>query len=210
MTSAAAAIGVVAAATSRAMDWTRPLTRIGNDGANEREGRNNTPSAVVPVGITGYPELTNISQATGENSRRTVVARNNRREYSTEKKEKKTKITPRSQNFKKDRSVTSRSQRRNNDRRNKHHSDPNSEGQTSAQPDDLRCPRCKKYHPNRPCRAGLGVCYKCKKSGHIARDCPHKERQDAVESDLQTRGNHKLAVEFLTTLRILNICMIQL
>ncbi|RYR62259.1 hypothetical protein Ahy_A04g019695 [Arachis hypogaea] len=50
-------------------------------------------------------------QAMGESLRRTVLARNNRRKYFTEKKEKETKITPRSQNFKRGRSVTSRSQR---------------------------------------------------------------------------------------------------
>ncbi|RYR07863.1 hypothetical protein Ahy_B05g075347 [Arachis hypogaea] len=81
-----------------------------------------------------------------------------------------------------------------NDRRNDNRSDPNAKGKTSTQLDDLRCPRCKKYHPNRPCRAGLGVCYKYEKSGHIARDCPHKKRQDAVESDLQTRARQVLMI----------------
>ncbi|RYR04312.1 hypothetical protein Ahy_B06g083988 [Arachis hypogaea] len=130
----------------------------------------------------------------GESSRRTKVARNNRQEPFTKKKG---HITPRSQNFKKNNFATSHSQRWNNDRRNNNRPNPNSEGQTSTQPDDLRCPRCKKYHPNRLCRVGLGVCYKCGKSGHIARDCPHRKRRDAVKIDSQTRGNHELAVEFV-------------
>ncbi|RYR73005.1 uncharacterized protein LOC107474360 [Arachis duranensis] len=152
-----------------------------------------------------YPELTNVGQATGESSRRTGVARNNRQEYFIEKKEKKTRITPRSQSFKRGRSVTSRSQRQNNDRRNYNRLDLNSEGQTSTQLDDLRCPRCKKYHLNRPCRAGLGVCYKCGKPGHVSRNCPHRKGWDATKSDSQTRGNHELAVEFQTSLYIINM-----
>ncbi|XP_015947353.1 uncharacterized protein LOC107472341 [Arachis duranensis] len=40
--------------------------------------------------------------------------------------------------------------------------------------------------PDEPHRAGLGVCYKCGKPGHIARDCPHRLRQDAAESNSQT------------------------
>ncbi|RYR26594.1 hypothetical protein Ahy_B02g060857 [Arachis hypogaea] len=138
----------------------------------------------------------------GESSRRTEVARSNRREPFTKKKE---NITPRSQSFKKGRYVASHSQRWNNDRRNNNRPDLNSEGQTSTQPEDLKCLRCKKYNPNRPCRAGLGVCYKCEKPGHIARDCPHRKRRDAAKSNSQTRGNHKLAVEFLTSLYIINM-----
>ncbi|RYR10127.1 hypothetical protein Ahy_B05g078597 [Arachis hypogaea] len=186
------------------MDRMGPQARIGNDGGNEHEGRNNAPSAVVPVEITGYPKLTDIGQATGESSRRTVVARSNRREYFIEKKGKKTKITPRSQNFKRGRFVTSRSQRQNNDRKKDSYPDPNSEGQTSTQPEDLRCPRCKKYHSTRPCRARLGICYKCGKSGHITQDCPHRRRWNAAESDSQTRGNHEIPVEFRSSLHIIN------
>ncbi|RYR62044.1 hypothetical protein Ahy_A04g019368 [Arachis hypogaea] len=130
--------------------------------------------------------LTNIGQAKGESSRGTGVTRNNRQEYFTEKKEKKIRITTRSQNFNRGRSVTSRSQSQNNDRRNDNRPDLNSEGQTSTQSDDLRCSRCKKYHPNRPCRAGLGVCYKCGKPEHLSRNCPHKKRWDVAKFDSQT------------------------
>ncbi|RYQ92541.1 hypothetical protein Ahy_B09g098773 isoform B [Arachis hypogaea] len=143
-----------------------------------------------------------MGQATGESSRRTEVARSNHREPFTWKNR---KITPRSQSFKRNRFVTSRSQRRKNDQRNDNRLDTNSKGQTSTQPEDLRCPRCKKYHPNRPCRAGLGVCYKCGKSWYIARDCPHRKCWDAAESNSQTRGNHELAAEFLTSLHIINM-----
>ncbi|RYR28719.1 hypothetical protein Ahy_B01g052880 isoform B [Arachis hypogaea] len=186
------------------MDGMEPQVGTGNDGGNEYEGGHNVPNTGVPM---GYPEQVNTGQATGESSKRTEVARSNRWEPFTKKKG---YITPRSQIFKKNHFVTSHFQRRNNDRGNDNRPDPNSEGQTSTKPDDLRCPRCKKYHPNRPCRAGLGVCYKCGKSGHIARDCPHKKRRVAVESDFHIRGNHELAVEFLTTLRIINICNIHL
>ncbi|RYR16150.1 hypothetical protein Ahy_B04g073089 [Arachis hypogaea] len=122
----------------------------------------------------GYPKLTNIGQTTGETSRRNVLARNNCWEYFTEKKEKETKITLSSKNFKRGYFVTSRSQRQNNDRRNDNRPNLNSDRETSTRPEDLRCPRCNKYHLNRPCRAGLGVCYKCGKPGHMARDCSHR------------------------------------
>ncbi|XP_016195076.1 uncharacterized protein LOC107636054 [Arachis ipaensis] len=56
-----------------------------------------------------------------------------------------------------------------------------------------------------PHRAGLGECYKCGKSGHVARDCSHRKRRGAVEFDSQTRGSHKLAVEFRTSLHIINM-----
>ncbi|RYQ83885.1 hypothetical protein Ahy_B10g102764 [Arachis hypogaea] len=153
----------------------------------------------------GCLELINIGQATGESSRRTEVIGSNRREFFTEIKGKKMKITPRGQSFKRGCYVTSRSQRQNNDRRNDNCPNPNSQGQTSTQPEELRCLRCKKYHPNRPCRARLGVCYECRKRGHIARDCPYRKHWDAAESDSQTRDNRELAVGFLTSLHIINM-----
>ncbi|RYQ83740.1 hypothetical protein Ahy_A07g036312 isoform B [Arachis hypogaea] len=194
MTSVVAAIGAVAAATIRVMDGMESQAGTGNDGDGEHEGGHNVPNTWVPA---GYPEQVNTGQTTGESSRRTEVARNSRQEPFTKKKE---KITPRSQNFKKNHFVASHSQRGNNDRRNDNRSDPNPEGQTSAQPGDLRCSSCKRYHPNRPCRAGLGVCYKCGRPGHMSWNCSYRGSRDATEPDFQTRGNYEPTVEFFNFL----------
>ncbi|RYR78853.1 hypothetical protein Ahy_A01g003714 isoform B [Arachis hypogaea] len=166
-------------------------TRVGNDGGDENEGGYNVSSTVVPV---GYPEKINMGQVTGESSKRTVVARSDHRESFTKKKGK--KITPRSQSFKRGRYVTSHSQCQNNDQRNDNRRGQDSKEQTSTQPEDLKCLRCKKYHPNRPYKAGLGVCYQCGKPRHISRDCSHRRSHDTVKFDSQTRGNSKLVAEF--------------
>ncbi|RYR48325.1 hypothetical protein Ahy_A07g034344 isoform B [Arachis hypogaea] len=205
MVSAVAAIGAMAATSSQARGWTEQLVRVGDDSSDGNEGGNDVLSTVAPVEIVSYLELTNTGQTVGESSRRTEMARSDRQESFVKKKEKKTKITPRGQSFKRGRYATSRSQRQNNDQRTDNHLGPNSEGQASTQLEDLRCPRCKKYHTNRPCRARLGVCYECGKSGHIDRDYPHRKRREAAESDSQTRGNHKLAVGFLTFLCVINM-----
>ncbi|RYR48876.1 hypothetical protein Ahy_A07g034962 [Arachis hypogaea] len=138
--------------------------------------------------MVSYPELINSGQVTGESSRRTAVSRSDRRNSFTKKEGKKTKISPRGQSFKTGRYATSRSQRRNNDRRNDNCQGLNSEGQISTQPEDLKCRKCKKYHPNRPCKAELGVCYECGKPGHIDRDCLHRKRREVAEFDSQTQG----------------------
>ncbi|RYR02673.1 hypothetical protein Ahy_B06g081469 [Arachis hypogaea] len=150
----------------------------------------------------GHPEQVNTGQVTGESSRRNEVVKSNHRESFTKKKG---KITPRSQSFKRSCYVASHSRRRNNDQRNDNRQRQDSEEQTSTQPKDLNCPRYTKYRPNRPCRAELGVYYECGKPGHIARDCPHRKRGGVAESDPQTRGNHELAVEFLTFLHTIDM-----
>ncbi|RYR03946.1 hypothetical protein Ahy_B06g083398 [Arachis hypogaea] len=179
--------------------------RVGNDSGDGNEGRSDVPSIVALVEIVSYPELTNTGQIAGESSRRTELARSDCRKSFTKKEGKKTTITPRGQSFKRavmplhilnaqimtEGTTTVRS--------------PDSEGQINTQPEDLKCRRCKKYHPNRPCRAGLGVCYECEKLGHINRDCPHRKRWEAAESDSQTQGNCKLAVESLTTLHTIDM-----
>ncbi|RYR29995.1 hypothetical protein Ahy_B01g054738 isoform B [Arachis hypogaea] len=181
MASAVAAIAAVAAATNQATGRTEQQVRVGNDSGDGNEGKNDVPSTAAPVEILSYPELTNTGQVTGESLRRTAVPRSDRRKSFTKKEGKKTKITPRGQSFKRGRYATSRSQRRNNDRWNDNPQGPNSEGQISTQPEDLKCRRCKKYHQNRPCRAGLDVCCACRKPGHIDRDCPHMKCWEAYQ-----------------------------
>ncbi|RYQ81964.1 hypothetical protein Ahy_B10g100548 isoform A [Arachis hypogaea] len=199
MTSVAAAIGTVAVATIRVMDGMQPQAGTGNNDDNEYEGGHNAPNTRVPL---SYLEQVNVGQATGESSRRAEVARSDHREPFTKKKG---KITPRSQIFKKNRFVASHSQRWSTDRRNDNRLDPNAEGKTSTQLDNLRCPRCKKYHPNRPCRAGLGVCYKCGRPWHMSWNCPYKENRDATEFNSHSRGNFKPSVEFLISLHTVNM-----
>ncbi|RYR71088.1 hypothetical protein Ahy_A02g005384 isoform A [Arachis hypogaea] len=163
------------------MDGMEPQAGTGNNDDNEYEGGHNAPNTRVPL---SYLEQFNVGQATGESSRRDEIARSDHREPFTKKKG---KTIPRSQTFKKNRFVASHFQRWSNDRRNDNRPDPNAEGKTSTQLDDLRCPWCKKYHPNRPCRAGLGVCYKCGRLGHMFWNCPYKENRDATKFNSHTQ-----------------------
>ncbi|XP_016195661.1 uncharacterized protein LOC107636684 [Arachis ipaensis] len=47
------------------------------------------------------------------------------------------------------------------------------------QQEELRYPRCGRYHPEKSCMAGFNGCYRCGSSGHIYRRCPYKKDQDA-------------------------------
>ncbi|XP_057739652.1 uncharacterized protein LOC130956648 [Arachis stenosperma] len=58
--------------------------------------------------------------------------------------------------------------------------------QAQTPPNDLTCRRCGKYHPNTPCRAGLGVCYYCGEAGHLSWNCPEKKKnQEAGKAQHQ-------------------------
>ncbi|RYR48539.1 hypothetical protein Ahy_A07g034564 [Arachis hypogaea] len=51
----------------------------------------------------------------------------------------------------------------------------NGEGkQSRAYSHDMKCQECGNYHPNKPCRLGMKLCYKCGAPGHLVRDCPHR------------------------------------
>ncbi|XP_057730659.1 uncharacterized protein LOC130945995 [Arachis stenosperma] len=85
--------------------------------------------------------------------------------------------------------------------------------QAQTPPNDLTCRRCGKYHPNTPCRAGLGVCFYCGEAGHLSWNCPEKKKNQeagkaqhqgrvftmtadgAGSADTPIRGNHELIIE---------------
>ncbi|XP_015970662.1 uncharacterized protein LOC107494147 [Arachis duranensis] len=86
--------------------------------------------------------------------------------------------------------------------------------QAQTTPKDLTYRRCGKYHPNTPCRAGLGVCYYCGEAGHLSWNCPEKKKNQEVGkaqhqgrmftmtadgaggADTPIRGNHELIIKF--------------
>ena len=53
---------------------------------------------------------------------------------------------------------------------------------------NIACARCGKDHGDKPCRAGLGVCYICGLPDHYAKDCPQKkEKGVALRPQLKGR-----------------------
>ncbi|XP_057745134.1 uncharacterized protein LOC130963001 [Arachis stenosperma] len=90
--------------------------------------------------------------------------------------------------------------------------------QAQTPPNDLTCKRCGKYHPNTPCRAGLGVCYYCGGVRHLSWNCPEKKKnQEARKAqhqgrmftmttdgagsiDTPIRGNHELVIDIFDCL----------
>ncbi|RYR13197.1 hypothetical protein Ahy_B04g070311 [Arachis hypogaea] len=62
----------------------------------------------------------------------------------------------------------------------------NGEGKRSrAYSFDMKCQECGNYHPNKPCRLGMKLYYKCGTSGHLVGDCPHRGTQEASRSQQQ-------------------------
>ncbi|XP_057734338.1 uncharacterized protein LOC130949704 [Arachis stenosperma] len=77
-------------------------------------------------------------------------------------------------------------QRRNDLATNKNSQGKGREKQIVAASDVLSCQKCGGHHPNRPCRYGSGLCYNCRKLGHLVRDCPHRKDRETARSDFRT------------------------
>ncbi|XP_016182577.1 uncharacterized protein LOC107624632 [Arachis ipaensis] len=60
-------------------------------------------------------------------------------------------------------------------------------GNHSKNSPDLTCVRCGHFHPYKSCKIGLGGCFSCGLTGHIARDCTRGRNQNAGQSQHQGR-----------------------
>ncbi|RYR34920.1 hypothetical protein Ahy_A10g049983 [Arachis hypogaea] len=68
-----------------------------------------------------------------------------------------------------------------------------SEGKRSrAYSPNMKCQECGNYHPNRPCRLGKKLCYKCGAHEHLVRECPLRRTREETGSDPPTRGKRIL------------------
>ncbi|XP_016168531.1 uncharacterized protein LOC107611082 [Arachis ipaensis] len=60
-------------------------------------------------------------------------------------------------------------------------------GNQSKDSPNLTCVHCGRFHPCNSCKIGLGGCFNCGFSGHIARDCTRGRNQNAGQSQHQGR-----------------------
>ncbi|RYR67048.1 hypothetical protein Ahy_A03g013282 isoform A [Arachis hypogaea] len=122
-------------------------------------------------------ELVNKSRIAEECVRKAVEAKNDRRE--SHRREHNQEYPTRGQEFKR-RGYPQRFSQRRNDLATSEESQRNSKGKRAAAASDVSsCQRCGSHHPNRPCRLGSGVCYKCGLPRHVSRNCQQGESQDA-------------------------------
>ncbi|XP_015953815.1 uncharacterized protein LOC107478185 [Arachis duranensis] len=141
-------------------------------------------SSVGPMEIRVFSELVNKSRIAEECVRKAVEAKNDRRE--SHRREHNQEYPTRGQEFKRRGYPQRFPQRRNDLATNKNSQGKGRKKQILAASDVLSCQRCGGHHRNRPCRYGSGLCYNCRKLGHLVRDCPHRKDWETARSDFRT------------------------
>lgn len=126
---------------------------------------------VAPFEIKHFAELVNKSRVVEECSKRSLEVKDNRGGFYNRGRE--------GPSFKRSGHTPQSYQGWNNHRRNGNHQG-NGKGRKAMTPsEDLRCPKCRNSHPDRPCRKGSGLCYSCGRTGHLSWNCPHKKNHNA-------------------------------
>ncbi|XP_057761073.1 uncharacterized protein LOC130981497 [Arachis stenosperma] len=175
--------------------------------------RSDILSFVAPMEIRVFSELVNKSRVAEDCLRKATSDKSDQRIFV--RRDQGRNFAPRGQDFKRGGYTPQPHLGQNNFQR---FSNNNSQGrgkgkQAQTPPNDLTCRRCGKYHPNTPCRAGLGVCYYCGEAGHLSWNCPEKKKNQeagkaqhqgrvftmtadgAGTADTPIRGNHALIIE---------------
>ncbi|XP_057760384.1 uncharacterized protein LOC130980752 [Arachis stenosperma] len=175
--------------------------------------RSDILSFVAPMEIRVFSELVNKSRVAENCLRKATLDKSDQRIFV--RRDQGRNFAPRGQDFKRGDYTPQPHLGQNNFQR---FSNNNSQGrgkgkQAQTPPNDLTCRRCGKYHPNTPCRAGLGVCYYCGEAGHLSWNCPEKKKNQeagkaqhqgrvftmtadgAGTTDTPIRGNHALIIK---------------
>ncbi|XP_020977458.1 uncharacterized protein LOC107637121 [Arachis ipaensis] len=143
--------------------------------------RSDILSFVAPMEIRVFSELVNKSRVAEDCLRKATSDKSDQRIFV--RRDQGRNFAPRGQDFKRGGYNPQPHLGQNNFQR---FSNNNSQGrgkgkQAQTPSNDLTCRRCGKYHPNTPCRAGLGVCYYCGEAGHLSWNCPEKKKNQEAE-----------------------------
>ncbi|XP_015964271.1 uncharacterized protein LOC107488086 [Arachis duranensis] len=134
--------------------------------------RSDILSSVGPMEIRTFSELVNKSRIAEECVKRRVAEKGSHREHNQG-------FAPRGREFKGRGYIQHFSQGLNNFATSEESQRNGKKKWAAAASDVSSCQRYGSHHPNRPCRLGLGVCYKCGLPGHVSRNCQQGESHDA-------------------------------
>ncbi|KAL4328741.1 hypothetical protein AHAS_Ahas13G0230400 [Arachis hypogaea] len=131
--------------------------------------RSDILSFVAPMEIRVFSELVNKSRIAKECVRNAAVEKSDNQEFH--QRDHHQNLVPRGRGFKQREYAQPFPHGRNLVGLDDDHQGDGRRKQTRDTSEELTCQKCGRYHPNRPCRIGLGVCYKYGLPGHVSRNC---------------------------------------